>query len=150
MLKRKKSIQGIKVYRNPFQRVKEKVIAQQHQLADWMQRKTRHWKKKQQKIFLFILCLVLGGSSIYRVLELFEEKTNPTVLNMVNQQSNPPIAPPAPMMHPTVRDTNIFYRFRSHIDSLLRTPEGRRRYDEFLKERPGFLDSLAFAEKISK
>lgn len=108
-------------------------------------------KKKQQKIFLFVLCLVLGGTSTYRIVELFEGQESISTSNKIRQQPLPRlIRPSEPVTFPMITDTAVFSRFRVFIDSLFETPEGRKQYEQFLKERPGFLDSLAFAEKISK
>lgn len=122
----------------------------QRRWADWMQARTRHWQTKQQKRFLFILCLVMGGCSTHGLLQLFNH--SPEVVKSSGFTTPSPLPPlvystPDPTM-PTVIDTAIFRRFRQHLDSLLKTPGGKEKYELFVKQRPGFMDSLAFAEQL--
>lgn len=151
MFKRKKNIQPLSERPAPFQQIGDRLLKKQHQLARWMQVKTRHWKRGQQKVFLLILCLILGGMSTYRILELFSNHGTSAPSDLVKQQPLPSlIHPTAPTPVPSAQsDTTVFRRFHRHLDSLLKTQEGRRQYQQFLKNRPGFLDSLAFAEKLS-
>ena len=36
--------------------------------------KTNHWSLKQQWIFLYVICIVLGGSSILAMVQSFKER----------------------------------------------------------------------------
>ncbi|MBZ4188901.1 hypothetical protein [Niabella beijingensis] len=151
MFKIKRRIQKLGTQSDLFHQIGKRSAKGQRDCAEWMHRKTRHWEKKQQKIFLFVLCLVLGGTSTYRIVELFEGQESISTSNKIRQQPLPRlIRPSEPVTFPMITDTAVFSRFRVFIDSLFETPEGRKQYEQFLKERPGFLDSLAFAEKISK
>ena len=47
-------------------------------------------------------------------------------------------------------DTLEIYRFRLALDSLQRTPEGRRELEDFMRQRPGFMDSLAQIEQLMR
>ncbi|MBX2924733.1 MAG: hypothetical protein KF746_21200 [Chitinophagaceae bacterium] len=47
-------------------------------------------------------------------------------------------------------DTLVFNRFRKALDSLQQTPEGRKAYEDFVLQHPGFLDSLSNAEDLIK
>lgn len=94
----------------------------------------------------------MGGFSTLSFLQLFKPP--------LDAPASRGIAAPQPLptlihqpLEPTitvVADTMIFYRFRQFIDSLVQAPEGKRKYEQFLKERPGFMDSLAFAEQMSR
>lgn len=151
MFRRKKNVQHLSENRGLFQQVGDRLLKRQHQLANWMQAKTRHWKRRQQKAFLFILCIILGGMSTYRILELFDDQAAAAPSVLVKQQPIPSlIYPPEPAPSlPVQSDATVFQRFRKRLDSLLKTQEGRRQYEEFIKKRPGFFDSLARAEKLS-
>ena len=134
-----------------FYRINSRIQEKLHQLADWMQKKTRHWKAKQQRCFLFILCLIMGGTSTYRLLELFDDRKDAAAATIIKPQPLPlPVIPQDLPAQSSIVDTSIFSHFRSYLDSLLKTPEGRNIYNDFLKKRPGFMDSLAFAEKTLK
>lgn len=122
----------------------------QRKWADWMQVKTRHWQPREQKRFLFILCLVMGGFSTLSFLQLF--KPRPDVAASRGLTAPQPLPPlihllPDPAM-PVVADTMVFRRFRQYLDSLMQTSDGKKKFEQFIKERPGFMDSLAYAEKM--
>lgn len=122
----------------------------QRKWAVWMECKTRHWTKRQQKTFMFLLCLVIGGFSTSSLLSFFRERNNAQINHLSSPSSlplMPSIYPPAQPPDQNNLDTAVFSRFRKHLDSLRQTPSGRKTVDSFLLARPGFLDSLAFAEK---
>lgn len=150
MFNRKKKSHRLSPVASLFYRINSRVQSKQHQLADWMQRKTRHWKAKQQRCFLFILCLLMGGTSTYRLLVLFDNRVATSTPIAKQQQLPLPVILPEPLAYSAPSDTSVFSRFRNYLDSLLETSEGRKVYKDFLKKRPGFMDSLAFAEKTLK
>lgn len=134
------------------QAVSSRLLAMQHKWADWMQTKTRHWQPRQQKRFLFTICLVMGSFSTLSFLQLFKHHTETaTSRRMKTPQPLPPLIhlPLEPAM-PVLANTTVFRRFREYIDSLVQTPEGKKKFEQFLKERPGFMDSLAYAEKMTQ
>ncbi|UPK68024.1 hypothetical protein [Chitinophaga filiformis] len=126
------------------------IVGAQRRWAAWMQRRTRHWKVRQQANFLYAVLLVFGGTSTYLLVATFStdrwqqqrlEKTlrtapMPTPLHTLPQ-------PPAPMQ----QDTLLFRQFRYYIDSL-RHSSARGRLDSFLQARPGFMDSVYQAEHM--
>ena len=133
-----------------MQKIRRQIFAVQCKLATWMQHRTRNWTKRQKMIFLFLLCLLLGGMSIYRVVDTFDSKKEVDSVKLIRQQPLPLIIPAAPDPLPVVIDTAAFRRFRRDMDSLMKTPEGRIRYHQFKKQRPGFMDSLTYIEKLTK
>ncbi|MCD2424412.1 hypothetical protein LQ567_16650 [Niabella pedocola] len=150
MFNRKKKSYRLLPTAGLFYRINSRIQNKQHQLADWMQKKTRHWKAKQQRCFLFILCLLMGGTSTDRLLELFDDRMDTSTPITKQQQLPLPVIPAESPAYSSPADTFIFSRFRNYLDSLLETPEGRKVYKDFLKKRPGFMDSLVFAEKTLK
>ena len=150
MFKRKKK--GIEGSHNDgmIQAAASRLQVMQRKWADWMQRKTRHWKPSQQKRFLFIICLVMGGFSTLSLLQLFTSRSGQAASRgLTAPQPLPPLIQllPDPAMPPAA-DTMVFHHFRKHIDSLMQTSDGKKKFEQFLKERPGFMDSLAYAEKM--
>lgn len=122
----------------------------QRKWAFWMQRKSRHWTKCQQKTFMFLLCLIVGGSSTSSLLSFFRQH-NSRQSSYVSIPAPLPLVPfnypPSSPANQNNLDTAVFTQFRKQLDSMKQTKCGRKTIDSFLRARPGFLDSLAFAEK---
>lgn len=152
MFKRNKKITNLQRTPGILQIIALRLQSLQRRWADQLQAKTRHWKPRQQKRFLFIFCMVVGSYSTLCLLQVFRPVSDATTTTGFSTPEPLPqlIHPPPEPSMPATTDTMIFHRFRQHLDSLVRTSEGKKLYDRFLKERPGFMDSLAFAEKLSQ
>lgn len=152
MFNRNKRIPKLRPSTGLLQAISLRLQSIQRRWADRLQEKTKHWQPRQQKRFLFILCLVMGSCSTLSILKLFRPASNVAMSSgLSTPEPLPPLIHPAPELPaPDVTDTMVFHRFRQHLDSLIRTPEGKKQYERFLKERPGFMDSLDFAEKLSR
>lgn len=150
MFNRKKKAPGTSKPNRFYHILLNYIVRLQHKWSIWMQTKTKHWKSTHQKRFLFFLCLVLGGGSTHSLLQLFKKDPISTF------NSAPPTPKPLPqLIHPLPQtfpvsksDTQVFKRFHRYLDTLNQTPEGKHLYQQFLIARPGFMDSLAFAEKL--
>lgn len=123
----------------------------QLQTVSWLHRKTLHWKQREQKRLLFLLCLFMGGCSTHSLLQFLSPRSS----------ADPPFSKQQPLpeliyssrdlpMQYGLNDTAIFLSFRRHIDSLNITPEGRKLVEQFTRQRPGFMDSLLQVESLLK
>lgn len=126
-----------------------KVAEVQRNCSDFLNRKTRRWNRRQQKCFLFIVCMVMGGLSTLSLVGIrsstyTEGVKGSTIVAPVIRPSITPNNVTGSIYH---ADTPVFYRFYKALDSLQQTPEGRKAYENYLRQHPGFLDSLANAEK---
>lgn len=110
---------------------------------------------KKNLIFLLGVFIILaGGVCIYSVSRSLSHTTSSTIEII-------PISKPADAFEKSFGSTrkpssiakNDFKKiigFRMFLDSLARTPTGRRTYDSIARYRPGLMDSLAFIENYYK
>ena len=132
--------------------ISKKVEQVQRKCTDFLNRKTCGWTKRQQKYFLFSVCLVMGGLSALSLSGIgsnaYSGRTK--TFTIVAPVIRSPIAPQdiTTKIHHT--DALVFNRFRNALDSLRQTPEGRKTYENFIRQHPGFLDSLTNAEELFK
>lgn len=113
----------------------------QRRWAAWMGKRSAKWSKKQTTIYFTLFCLALSAISVLILIDTFNSKPQPSPVTV---QSIPtlPMMPPAPEIRITDSDIAVILQFNRYLDSLQRTPEGMRQYQEFARERPGLLDSL--------
>lgn len=143
----------IKIRRNrkekiPFAtRVARTILRIQYGWADFMHSKTLQWSKKEKIIFLVLVTGIFSITNVCILLNVFSKKDN------TGEEIRSTPIPILFMQHhrelprQIVIDTLAIYEFRKAIDSLRATPEGRKLYEDFAKERPGFLDSVAYIEQ---
>lgn len=128
-----------------------KIQEAQKRYATFLNQKVRNWNRRQQKCFLFIICTVMGGISTHMLVNIvIPDKKPNNAFSLSTPSIKPPVMPRGINWSAPLRDTIIFHRFRKAIDSIQQTPEGRKAYMDFLQQHPGFLDSLANAEKLLK
>jgi len=105
------------------------------------------WKVKQQWIFLYSVCLILGGLSVIAVIKPFRSKKNilskPTAIHL------PKLLPlQKEKIIITENEITRVHAFKQRLDSLSRTKEGKIKVEKFLNQRPGLMDSLERVERI--
>ncbi|MET6999427.1 hypothetical protein [Chitinophaga defluvii] len=134
--------------RIPFvTRIARTILRIQYGWADFMHSKTMQWSRKEKIIFLVIITGVFSIINVCILLDVFSNRTN------TGEEIRSSPMPVLFMQHhrefprQEVIDTLAIYEFRKAIDSLRATPEGRKVYEDFARERPGFLDSLAYIEQ---
>lgn len=123
-----------------------------HQKAtDYLHGKTYNWKKPQKIIFLICLYILIGGSSIYCLLNIGDTKSAFRALfqkSDATHNSYPAINLPDAINIEI--DSQLIKQFNKVVDSISRTDSGRIQLDQFRKERPGFFDSLNNASSFFK
>lgn len=122
----------------------------QHKCAQWLEHKTAHFSRLNWIVVLFTFIMFTGGCSIYLLVTSFSGNTIKKI-NII------PITKPTSSVSlkekPTRFDTSIskvelekITSFRKYIDSLGRSPTGKKMHDSIVSERPGLLDSLTILE----
>ena len=118
----------------------------QNKFAGAMDKVSASWKLKQQWIFLYLVCLLLGGLSVVAIIQPFKSKTvllRPTsihLLKLLPQQEEKII----------ITDNEIIrvHDFKQKLESLSKTKEGKIKVDKFFNQRPGLFDSLEKVEQL--
>lgn len=128
-----------------LQRLGLAVRGRQQKLAGSLNAGARHWSKKQKILFGGLLCGFLLGVNILFVVTDLAPKLSirsiqpvPLYQELINKM-------PATQFSHT--DSAAVLAFRQRLDSLARTPEGRARLKDFLRERPGLMDSMLVLER---
>lgn len=110
-----------------------RILGIQRQFDARMGRLTKDWKRKQQWIFLYCICLAFGGLSLVAIIRPFSVPGHPTLM-------------PKSISRPT--------QLNNHQDGFVITEEEFRQVQAYkrahpdLKEvRPSLLDSLNLIEQ---
>lgn len=129
-----------------------KAVEVQRNCLNFLNRKARGWTRRQQKCFLFSVCMVMGGLSTLSLSGIGSDVNHGGAkpFTVVAPFIRSPIIPNDVTENIYYTDTLVFYRFRKALDSLRQTSDGRKIYEDFIRQRPGFFDSLTNAEKLFK
>lgn len=128
-----------------LQRLELAVRGRQRKLAGSLNARVQHWGKKQKLVFGGLLCgFLLAINMLFVVTDLAPElsirplRPVPLYQDMIDKM---------PATQFTHTDSAAVLAFRQRLDSLARTPEGRARLKDFLRQRPGLMDSMLVLER---
>lgn len=135
---------------NLLQKLEQANLRLQYKCAQWLERKTAHLSRKSWIFILISFTLLTSGCCIYLIVDSFSKTTSSSI-------TITPIAKPTntmqkgkQMINSSPSISKIEYekiiQFRRYIDSLGRSPTGRKLQDSILQCRPGLLDSLSIVE----
>jgi hypothetical protein len=134
-----------------LQKIDEANLRLQYKCAHWLERKTAHLSRKSWIVILFCFIVFTGGCSIYLIVNsLSGTVVSDITVNQISKPTNTVSFEEAPMqLNATISKTEFekMVRFRRYIDSLGRSPTGKKRYDSILQYRPGLLDSISIVEQ---
>lgn len=124
----------------------------QQRWADFMQRHTERLSRNGKLIILSLFCLTAGSLSIYLIANsvVKREASSFTVTHL----KTPPLAGKSgdentkASVIVSKAEYGKIQRFRFYMDSLARSPSGKKVYDSILIQRPGLMDSIFLIEKI--
>lgn len=129
------------------QKIAETILLVQKKFADAMYSITKKWKAKQQLIFLYMLCLVLGGLSVIAIIKPFNDKKNflekPASIRLPKL-----IRPNEDQGVITDKEITKIHLFKQRMDSLNKTKSGKLKTEQLFKRRPGLFDSLEMVEQL--
>lgn len=119
--------------------------------AQWMSNKTKRISKRSVTIALVIFvsltssyCIYLGAHAITG-----KSKGNAFTLTPIKRprhlSESGTIESPIPPV--SKQDYRRIQKFRWYMDSLARSPSGRKIYDSIIATRPGLMDSVRYIEK---
>lgn len=118
--------------------------------AKWLQNTTATMSVRGRWIMLLLFCMCSVGYTFHLLTITFSGKR---VLSF----SVAALTKPAHIVSPgnynfndspfiTSEEHQRIHRFKSYMDSLARSPPGRKAYDSILLKRPGLMDSILFIE----
>jgi hypothetical protein len=127
----------------------------QNGFANIMGRWVNRLTVKGKKIFLLIFCLVFGSYSLYIMLTIFMSSGN----ELARAVTPDPISIPKHFDKAGDENTNVMpavsendfrkiQEFNRYMDSLKKSPSGKKVYDSIIVMRPGLLDSVKMLENI--
>ncbi|WP_159798950.1 hypothetical protein [Flavobacterium sp. MK4S-17] len=117
--------------------------------AEWMDHRSRRLARRGQYIALVLfvtvsscccLLLLLGATRNLGTMDLA-----PVPISKVKAA----VESPAAVVNDSLLETRV-RRFRKYMDSLARSPSGRRIRDSIVSARPGLIDSIRMAESLIK
>lgn len=111
------------------------ILKSQNGFAKYMYSLTKNWKRKQQWIFLYLVCLVFGGLSIVAIVNSFKTK-----------EPDQAIIPKSISVPRNIHQQNN--EFIITEKEFQKVQEYKRKYPNLQKERPGLFDSLSLIEQV--
>ena len=135
---------------NLLQKFDEANLRLQYKCANWLESKTAQLSRQSWIVILFSFTVVSSGCNIYLIVKSLSGAVTRTITVV-------PISKPINAVafedeiikrNVTITKTELerIVRFRRYMDSLARSPTGKKGYDNILKHRPGLLDSLTTIE----
>lgn len=112
------------------------IFKTQKNFSDFLSRISASWKRQQQFIFLYMICIVFGGLSIVAIIKPFNKNSLPRpaaikIPRNIHENSSVTI---------TENEFRQVQNFKMSLDSVSKK--------KFLVERPGLMDSLEMVEQL--
>jgi hypothetical protein len=133
-----------------FQRFDKVNLWLQHKCVLWLEQKTAHLSTKSWIVILFCFVVFTVGGNVYLIVNGLNGKnsksievspisrlTNRVVFDTKQNQLNKSLSK---------SELERIVRFQIYMDSLGRSPTGKRVQDSILQYRPALLDSLIIVE----
>lgn len=112
-----------------------------------LNRWTGKWTRRKQLIFLWSFAACMMGVIF---LQLYHRESEHQVAGTTHQPTLVPLQNGMGRPKPSHRDTLIIQRFHARIRQMQMTPQGRDSLREFIRQRPGFIDSVIAWENSMK
>lgn len=119
--------------------------------AQWMSNQTKSISKRAVTIALVVFLSLTNGYCIYLGVHTITVKSNSNSFTVTpikrprHLTESGAIASPLPPV--SKQDYRRIQKFRCYMDSLARSPSGRKLYDSIIATRPGLMDSVRYIEK---
>jgi len=111
------------------------ILKSQSGFAKYMQSFTKSWKKKQQCIFLYLVCLCFGGLSIVAIVNPFKTSNTDSA-----------IMPKSIISTKNIHTQNKGFAITAY--EFQQVQEFKMKYPNLVKERPELFDSLSLIEEL--
>ena len=129
-----------------------KMLRLQQRWAAFMERHTERLSVKWKLIVLFFFCLCSGGLSILFIARSLMNN-HATSFHVIQGKIPQHISKSGDERTKAVtivtkEEYDKIQHFRKYMDSLARSPSGKKSYDSILINRPGLMDSIILIENI--
>ncbi|KFF16586.1 hypothetical protein [Flavobacterium hydatis] len=136
-----------------WQKFDETNLRLQKKCAHWLEQRTSHFSRLNWIVILFGFIVITGSCSIYLIVTSFSNNTtkNITVIPITKPNNSIPLEKEIIPLNGIIRSKTEFVKiiqFRRYLDSLGRSPTGKKMYDSIVQHRPEILDSLAVVENF--
>jgi hypothetical protein len=125
-----------------WQKFEQANLRLQDKCAQWLERKTSHFSRLNWIVVLFSFIVVTGGCSIYLIVASFSGNTtkNITVTPISKSTNLVPLKEEDTLLNPIISKTELekIIRFRRYMDSLGRSPTGKKMHDSIVYTVPDF------------
>ncbi|MCV9926315.1 hypothetical protein OIU83_01520 [Flavobacterium sp. LS1R49] len=115
-----------------------------------MERKTSHFSQLTWITILFCFTILTGACSIYLIVKSItgDATRHISITPIIKPTNAVPFEYETVKLNPVISTTEFenIILFRRHMDSLERSPTGKKTYDSIVRFRPGLLDSLKLVE----
>lgn len=133
-----------------WQKFEQANLRLQHKCAQWLEHKTSHFSRLNWIVILFSFIVFTGGCSIYLIATSFSGNTtqNLIVIPITKPTNSVPVKEKDIELNSIINKVEFekIIRFRRYMDSLGRSPTGKKTHDSIVLYRPGLLDSLTIIE----
>lgn len=135
---------------NLWQKFEQANLRLQYKCAHWLELKTAHFTRLNWIVILLAFIVFTGGCSIYLIVKSFSgnPSENITVIPITKPANSIPLKEKPLELNEVIgkREFKKITSFRKYMDSLTRSPTGKKTYDSIVSDRPGLLDSLTIIE----
>lgn len=124
----------------------------QKKWADLMQYYTEKLTRKGKLKMIILFCIIGGSLSVYLIASsMMHRSTSSFTIN--HYKATPFVGKSGDentkaSVIVTKTEYEKIQNFRLYMDSLARSPSGKKVYDRILKHRPGLMDSVLFIENL--
>lgn len=133
-----------------WQKFEQANLRLQHTCAQWLERKTAHFSRLNWIVILFSFIVFTGGCSMYLIVTSFSGNTtkNITVIPITKPTNSVALKEKDIELKTIISKVELekINHFRRYMDSLERSPTGKKIHDSIVLCRPGLLDSLSILE----
>lgn len=135
---------------NLWQKFDQANLRLQYKCANWLECKTAHFSRLNWIVILLCFIVFTTTCSIYLIVNSFSGNTNRNItVTPITKPTNLVTTKEKPVELKSIISKTEFEKikgFRKYMDSLGRSPEGKKTYDSIVSDRPGLLDSLTILE----
>ena len=135
---------------NLWQKFDQANLRLQYKCANWLERKTAHFTRLNWIVILLCFTVCTTGCSIYLIVNSFSGNKNRNItVTPITKPTNLVPTKEKPLELNTIISETEFEKitsFRRYMDSLGRSPTGKKTHDSIVLNRPGLLDSLTIIE----
>jgi len=123
------------------------IILLQEGFSRTMLRITKDWGKKQQRIFLYLVCFAFATLSIYCIVEpFFTDKPAVSIKPRSITATSPAWSGNKEALI-TEQEIQKVHELREKLEEMATSDEGKKQLDTLYRQHPGLLDSLSVIER---